>query len=75
MGLTEGYDTEKDFMEAFFRQGEFDHKVNNPFLNFVSAVLDITIIKPLYEVATGEDISLWCLLILGKYKIIIKFLR
>lgn len=55
MGLTEGFDSEKDFMEAFFEQGEFDHKVDKPFLNFVSSVLDATIVIPIFEAAMGED--------------------
>ena len=43
-------------MEQFYRQGEFTHDSSNPFLNFVSSVLDITIIKPVIEACTGEDL-------------------
>ena len=43
-------------MEQFYRQGEFTHDSSNPFLNFVSSVLDITIIKPIIEACTGEDL-------------------
>ena len=43
-------------MEQFYRQGEFTHDSSNPFLNFVSSVLDITIIKPVIESCTGEDL-------------------
>ena len=43
-------------MEQFYRQGEFTHDSSNPFLNFVSSVLDITIIKPVIESCIGEDL-------------------
>ena len=43
-------------MEQFYKQGEFTHDSSNPFLNFVSSVLDITIIKPVIEACTGEDL-------------------
>ena len=43
-------------MEQFYRQGEFTHDSSNPFLNFVSSVLDITIIKPVIEACIGEDL-------------------
>ena len=43
-------------MEQFYRQGEFTHDSSNPFLNFVSSVLDITIVKPIIEACTGEDL-------------------
>ena len=43
-------------MEQFYKQGEFTHDSSNPFLNFVSSVLDITIIKPIIEACTGEDL-------------------
>ena len=43
-------------MEQFYKQGEFTHDSSNPFLSFVSSVLDITIIKPVIEACTGEDL-------------------
>ena len=48
--------TQQEFLEQFYRQGEFTHDSSNPFLNFVSSVLDITIIKPVIEAGTGEDV-------------------
>lgn len=48
--------TQQEFLERFYRQGEFTHDSSNPFLNFVSSVLDITIIKPVIEACTGEDL-------------------
>ena len=48
--------TQKEFLEQFYKQGEFTHDSSNPFLNFVSSVLDITIIKPVIEACTGEDL-------------------
>ena len=44
------------YLEHFASQGEFDHSMDKPFLSFVSSVLDITIIKPLIEACTGEDL-------------------
>lgn len=48
--------TQQEFLEQFYRRGEFTHDSSNPFLNFVSSVLDITIIKPIIEACTGEDL-------------------
>ena len=48
--------TQQEFLEQFYRQGEFTHDSSNPFLNFVSSVLDISIIKPVIEACTGEDL-------------------
>lgn len=48
--------TQQEFLEQFYKQGEFTHDSSNPFLNFVSSVLDITIIKPVIEACTGEDL-------------------
>lgn len=48
--------TQQEFLEQFYRQGEFTHDSSNPFLNFVSSVLDITIIKSVIEACTGEDL-------------------
>ena len=49
--------TQQEFLEQFYRQGEFTHDSSNPFLNFVSSVLDITIIKPVIESCIGEDLT------------------
>ena len=49
--------TQQEFLEQFYRQGEFTHDSSNPFLNFVSSVLDVTIIKPIIEACTGEDLT------------------
>ena len=43
-------------MEQFYRQGEFTHDSSNPFLSFVSSVLDITIIKPIIDGCIGKDL-------------------
>lgn len=48
--------TQQEFLEQFYRQGEFTHDSSNPFLNFVSSVWDITIIKPVIESCIGEDL-------------------
>ena len=48
--------TQQEFLEQFYRQGEFTHDSSNPFLNFVSSVLDITIIKPIIEGCIGKDL-------------------
>lgn len=48
--------TQQEFLEQFYRQGEFTHDSSNPFLNFVSSVLDITIVKPIIEACTREDL-------------------
>ena len=37
------YDGYVDFL---VKQGEFDHKMNQPFKQFISGVLDLTIVKP-----------------------------
>ena len=47
---------QQEFLEQIYKQGEFTHDSSNPFLNFVSSVLDITIIKPIIEACTGEDL-------------------
>ena len=58
-GITD-YET---YIDSFSHQGEFDHRMDKPFLSFVSAVLDITIVKPMIEACiekdliTGEDLS------------------
>ena len=58
-GITD-YET---YIDSFFHQGEFDHRMDKPFLSFVSSVLDITVVKPMIEssierdLITGEDLS------------------
>ena len=49
--------TQQEFLEQFYKQGGFTHDSSNPFLNFVSSVLDVTIIKPIIEACTGEDLT------------------
>ena len=57
-GITD-YET---YIDSFFHQGEFDHRMDKPFLSFVSSVLDITVVKPMIEssiekdLITGEDL-------------------
>ena len=48
--------TQHEFLEQFYKQGEFTHDSSNPFLNFVSSVLDITIIKPIIEGCIGKEL-------------------
>lgn len=48
--------TQQEFLEQFYRQGEFTHDSSNPFLSYVSSVLDITIIKPIIEGCIGKDL-------------------
>ena len=58
-GITD-YET---YIDNFSHQGEFDHRMDKPFLSFVSSVLDITVVKPMIEssiekdLITGEDLS------------------
>lgn len=52
---SEGDITLEDYLNSLEHQGEFDHGMDKPFLSFVSAVLDITIVKPVIEALTGED--------------------
>ena len=52
-GLEEyGYEA---YIKQISDQGSFNHQMDKPLESFVSAVLDITIIKPLIEACTGED--------------------
>ena len=44
------------YIEYLIKDGEFDHKVNQPFKSFVSGLLDLTIIKPIIEAYTGTDL-------------------
>lgn len=48
--------TEKEYLEFLMTQGEFDHRMAKPVLQFFSDLLDITIVKPIIEMATGEDL-------------------
>lgn len=43
-------------MKSFMYTGEYSHKEYHPVLNFVSGVLDVTIIKPLIESIVGQDL-------------------
>lgn len=36
--------------------GEYDHKMDKPFENFISGLLDVTIVKPIIEACTGYDL-------------------
>jgi len=36
--------------------GEYDHKMDKPFENFISGILDVTIVKPVIEACTGYDL-------------------
>jgi hypothetical protein len=44
------------YIDQMLTSGEFDHKGYHPIKDFFSELLDLTIIKPLYEAATGKDI-------------------
>lgn len=59
-----GYEGDLDsYLNSLMHGGAFEHKMDKPFLGFVSAVLDVTIIKPIveaclgYDIITGEDLS------------------
>jgi len=45
----------KDYLKDLESLGEFSHTKDQPFKQFLSALLDITIVVPLYEMCTGED--------------------
>jgi hypothetical protein len=53
----------EEYLNELYTYGEFDNKMDKPFLEFVSCILDITIVKPLiemcwgYDLITGEDLS------------------
>ncbi|MED1619944.1 pre-toxin TG domain-containing protein [Bacillus pseudomycoides] len=53
-GLKDGT-TFDEYINKLQRTGEFDHKMHQSFLNFLSSILDVTIIKPLIEMYTGFD--------------------
>ena len=44
------------FLEGYLVSGEYDHTVYDPVKDFISGLLDITIIKPIIECFTGEDL-------------------
>ena len=43
-------------LEIYLYSGEYDHKEYHPVGNFVSGILDITIIKPFIESIWGHDL-------------------
>ena len=47
--------TLEEYLEQLVSMGEFSHTKDQPFRQFLSAVLDITIILPLIEACTGTD--------------------
>ncbi len=47
--------TLEDYLLSLKSAGEFDHKMDKPLEEFISAVLDITAVKPLIECCTGYD--------------------
>ena len=55
--------TLEDYLLSIKSAGEFSHKMDKPVEEFISAVLDITAVKPLiecctgYDMITGEDLS------------------
>ena len=53
---TEEVPSQQDYLMQFGSWGEFSNEMDQPFLSFVSSVLDITIVKPLIEACTGEDL-------------------
>lgn len=55
-GYLEEGQTFEEYWNQLLKQGEFYHDGSNPFENFVSSVLDITIIKPVIEAMLGEDL-------------------
>ena len=47
--------TLEEYLDQLVSMGEFSHTKDQPFRQFLSAVLDITIILPLIEACTGTD--------------------
>lgn len=47
--------TLEEYLLGIRDAGKFDHKMNKPVQEFLSVVLDATIVKPLIESVTGED--------------------
>lgn len=46
----------KYYLNTLHTYGEFDNKMDKPVLEFISVLLDVTIIKPLIEMCTGYDL-------------------
>ena len=44
------------YVKYLMKQGEFDHKMNQPYKELISSVADFTIILPLIEMCTGTDL-------------------
>jgi hypothetical protein len=53
----------EEYLNELHTYGEFDNKMDKPFLEFVSCILDVTMLKPLiemcwgYDLITGENLS------------------
>ena len=47
--------TWQEYRDTFIEQGSFYHNGSTIFENFISSVLDITIVKPIIEACTGEE--------------------
>ena len=45
----------EDYLDQLATMGEFSHTKDQPFRQFLSALLDLTIIVPIYEACTGYD--------------------
>ena len=45
----------EEYLTYLDTQGEFDNKMDKPLQELISAILDVTIIKPLIEMCTGYD--------------------
>jgi len=50
-GKDDGVNNYDDYVDYLVKQGEFNHKMNKSFKQFIPGLLDITIIKPLIEIA------------------------
>ena len=48
--------TLEEYLLSIRDAGKFDHKMSKPVQEFLSVVLDATIVKPLIESVTGEDL-------------------
>lgn len=58
--VNQGMDSQEVSLETYLEhllvKGEFDHKMDKPFLNFISTLADATIIVPIISAIMGEDI-------------------
>ena len=45
-----------EYLKELYTQGKFDHDVDKPFLSFLDEALLITIIVPIIEACTGEEL-------------------